>query len=138
MRCVMSSWWGADDGAQTGLQAGQSARRLYSSILESQQSGPGVATQSRPNVDPQQQSAASAFSLDVTARLVIRVIRDTTAIANCYRVQFEKFRAPLTALVLSNSSISAFGPRDLTTLQPGQTVLTAVHEQLPYAIILGV
>src|SRR5438874_1640226 len=130
---MAGSWWGAgDSGAEAGLQAGQSARRLYATILESQGSAPGVGTQSRPNVDPQQQSAASLYSLDVQPRLVIGVITDSTAIANCYRVQFEKFRSPLTAVCLSNSSLSAFGPRDLTTLQPGQAVLALVHEQLPY------
>jgi len=44
----------------------------------------------------------------------------------------------MTGVWLADTSISAFGPRDLTTLQPGQVVLTVIHEHWPSAIILGV
>jgi len=105
-------------------------RRLYLASLESQHSAPGTITQSRPIVDPQLQGAASRFSFNNTARLVIATITDTTALANCYRLQFEKGKQPMTGFKLADSSLSAFGPRDMTTLQPGQSVLCVLHDHL--------
>lgn len=123
---------------QAALDSGLSVRRLYNSILENQHAAPGQITQSRPNVDPHQQTAGGLLSFNSTARLVIGTITDTCAIANAYRVQFEKYKQPMVATWGADSSVSAFGPRDLTTLQPGTTVVAMVHEQIPYAILLSV
>lgn len=121
---------------QAALDSGLSVRRLYASVLESQHGAPGQINQSRPNVDPHQQAAGSLLSFNSTARLVLGTITDTCAIANAYRVAFEKYKQPMVACWGADSSISAFGPRDLTTLQPGTQVVAMVHDQMPYAVLL--
>ncbi len=122
----------------TSIAAGAVTRRLFLSLLESQHAVFGAGTQARPNMDPQQQSAASLFSLNTQPRLLMGVITDTAVVAHAYRVQFEKYKQPMVGVWMADSSVSAFGPRDMTTLQPGTAVLALVHQHLQYAIILGV
>lgn len=118
-----------DDGLYT--------RRLASRVLEAQYGAPGPINQSRPVTDPQSQTAASMFSLHQTARIVMGIITDCTAIGNAYRVQLEKGKQPVVAFLGGRTTSSVFGVRELNTLQPGTMVTCIWHEQMPYAQIVS-
>lgn len=105
---------------------------------EAQYGAPGPINQSRPVADPQHQSAASLLSFYNTSRIVMGSIVGATAIANAYKVFFEKAKQPGIAYLAPRSSCSASGPRELTTLQPGTMVACICHEQMPYSLIIGV
>ncbi len=117
---------------------GQHTRRLTDLIAEAQYGASGPINQSRPNSDPQNQTAASLLSLNNTARVVLATITDCTAVANVYRVQFEKLHPPMVAVRMTRTTCSVSGVRDLGTLQAGSFVICLVHPQLSYAVIVGV
>jgi hypothetical protein len=114
------------------------ARRLAGRALEAQHSGPGAFNQMRPLTDPQNQTSASLHSLNATARILMGMITDSTAIGNAYRVQFEKGKQPVVAFFGPRTTCSTFGAREINTLQPGTMVTCVWHEQMPYAQILTV
>lgn len=118
------------------IDPGNAMRRFIRSMQESQFAAPGAFTQSRPLTDPQNQTSAALHSANVTARVVFGLITDCTAIGNTYRVQFEKMKQPVVAIYGGHTTNSAFGSREVTTLQPGTPVACIWHEQLPYAQIL--
>lgn len=123
--------------AETAHVAGESVRRFAAQLKEAQYGGPGPFNQTRPNSDPQSQTSASLHSFNVTARIVMGQITDTTAIGNVYRVQLEKAKAPVVAIFAPRTSIGTFGARELTTLQPGTVVSCLVHEQMAVAQIIA-
>jgi hypothetical protein len=95
-------------------------------------------TQNAFKSDPQSQTSAWLHAHDKTARTLVGTITDSCAIAHVYRVQFEKGQHVIPCTLLSTTSHSLFGTRDLRTLQPGTTVVALVHQQYQYGIILGV
>ena len=116
---------------------GSAHRRFASRQAEAPYGAPGPINQSRPNQDTQNQTSASLHSLNTTARVVLGIITDCTAIGNAYRVQFEKVKQPVVAFLGSRTTNSIFGVRELNTLQPGTQVTCIWHEQLPYAQIIS-
>lgn len=121
----------------TYSDVGQAARRTEHRLYEAQYGAPGPINQTRPVTDPQNQTAASMLSLDRTARIVYGLITDSTAIGNAYRVQLEFAKQPVVAFYGARTTIGSFGPRELTTLQPGTLVTCVMHEHLPYAQIIA-
>jgi len=117
---------------------GAALRRSVLRSLEAQYASPGAITQTRPSTDPQNQTAASLLSLNAAPRLTVGTITDSTAIASAYRVQFEKVKEPMAACLLSSTTASTYGTREIRTLQPGTMVYCILHEQLNYAYIIGV
>jgi hypothetical protein len=113
-------------------------RRLTRQIMEAQYGAAGPINQSRPVADPQNQTAASLLSFNNTARIVFGCITGVSAVANCYRVYYEKAKAPGIAVLTPLTTCAASGPRDLRTLQPGTMVICIVHDQIPYSFIIGV
>jgi hypothetical protein len=111
---------------------------LRQELRESQYAFPGAVTQSRPLSDPQNQTRASQLSFHQTARLVIGCIAGATAVANVYKVFFEKAKTPGIAYFAPRTTCGVSGPRELTTLQPGSLVLCACHPQLIHSVILCV
>ena len=91
-----------------------------------------------PIADPQNQKAANAFSFAHTSRVVWGTITDTTALANVYRVQFEKGVAPLPCMYAPRTTHSAYGIRELTTLQAGTSVLCVIHPHVHNGVIFAV
>jgi len=99
--------------------------------------GQGNYTQARPAADPQFQAALDGLNFHHTTQLVQGVITDVAVIANCYRVQLEKMRSPITATLGTFSTHGATGVCDLTTLPVGTWVIVAVHPASYYGIIIG-
>jgi len=116
---------------------GAVGRRQGNKMMEAQYGAPGPINQSRPNQDPQNQTAASLLSFNSTARVLIGQITDCTSLAHVYRVQFEKTVQPMVATFLPRSCCASTGPKELTTLQVGTPVVCVVHDQLPWAAILN-
>ena len=129
---------GKQKKAHRGDAAELGVRKVRQEISESQHGAAGPINQSRPVSDPQQQTAGSLFSLNTTGRLVVGSITDATAIANCYRVQFEKAKHPIPCVLGSHMATSARGARDLRTIEPGSMVVVMLHNHLMYGIILCV
>jgi len=72
-----------------------------------------------------------------TAQILIGVIIDGVATANCYRVQVEKAVAPVLATPLTHNSQTALGASSISTYAPGTAVILAVHHRAEVAYILG-
>lgn len=72
-----------------------------------------------------------------TARLCLGWIVDGTAIANCYRVQIEKHRAPVMATQVTRTSNACFGATEITSLAPGTPVIVMLHDKIDLAQIVG-
>lgn len=124
--------------SQPSVDLGAQVRRVRREMHEAQYGIPGPINQARPLADPQNQTAASLLSLHNTARTVFGCITGVTAVANVYRVQFEKAKQPTICVYGARTTCAVSGPRDLTTLQAGTVVLCVLHDQIPYGIITGV
>ena len=121
-----------------GSNINAATRRFATQTRQAQFGVPGPINQAQPNADPQNQTAASLFSFNTTARIVFGVVTDVTSIANAYRVQLEKHKQPVVAYLAPRTSCNIFGARELTTLLPGTQVQCIWHEQLSVASIIAV
>lgn len=104
---------------------------------ENQYETAGPRTQTSPNFDPRQQTAAALHSFDNTLRLHVGTITDTCALANAYRVQLEKGHQPIVAYWLPSSSLNIFGAKGACSIVPGTSVIVACHPQMSYGLIIG-
>lgn len=84
---------------------------------------PGEITQSVPNTDKQQQTAASKQSLYTMGRMAVGKITDNTNLAGAYRIQFDNTTNTRVGYPLQLSGTGAFGTRDLTNYCPGTSVV---------------
>lgn len=126
-------------GAASPDQSINAAIRRYSlRYLENQYGGPGPFNQSRPVTDPQNQTSASLHSLNTGPRIAFGIITDSTAVANAYRVQFEKGKQPMVACLNPGTTVSTYGTREINTLQPGTMVGCIIHDQFKHAHIFTV
>lgn len=122
--------------SQHARNDGLGLRRLWQRIQEGPYP-PGWITQSRPLADPAFQAGHSQHNLAVAPRLVEGVITDATSVANCYRVQLEGLRAPITATLGGLGATGASGARSLVTLPMGTKVHVLWHPNTYYGVIIG-
>jgi len=87
--------------------------------------------------DPNCKHVGFKLGFQDTGRLCLGWIVDGTAIANCYRVQIEKMRAPLAAAACTHNSHGVVGAKSLTSYAPGTPVILMVHDKMDLAYILG-
>lgn len=116
----------------------QAARRLQNAT----QFGSRTATaayggQLTPVADPNINLVGFKAGFQDTGRVCVGWIVDGTAIANCYRVQVEKGRAPIIAASVTNTSAVCFGASEINTFSPGTPVVLMVHDKLSTGYILG-
>ena len=112
-----------------------SARQIQTAVRES--SWLNNSGQNRPFADPQNQSVFHRNSFNLPSRIVYGVIVDYTPTAHCYKVQVDRGHSAVAAVLLADSSLTAWGARRITLLQPGTGVWLAITEQSRYGYILG-
>ncbi len=99
---------------------------------------PGSGSQRESVRDPWSQASATTFGFGQTAVLKLGTITDSTAIANCYRVQLEKGTATLLGLFATHAASEIIGAKPLGTIPPGTPVICVEHPHAQYVIIIGV
>lgn len=90
-----------------------------------------------PSADPFRNGTSFATSLNNGGTLCTGEIIDGAVIANCYRVNIERLETPRWAVALTATSQSAIGATEINTFSPGTGVLLYMHNELPYALIIG-
>jgi hypothetical protein len=120
----MAPWNKSDSGAI--------ARRVLALSRETPQ---GIT---RPIIDTGLQSGLSLLNFGFPTFPAFGVIVDSCALTYTYKVQVEKGHPTITAVQLCQTSLGAFGCRQLNTLTPGTGVWLLLHEKSYYGVIIGV
>jgi len=128
----------ATSGQSAVSGSGQSIRRLKKQANEAAYTQSGGVTQARPVSDSAMQAGLSFQSDYRLPHLVVGQITDATALANCYRVQFEKNVKPLVCVLGSLGAVNTFGAKAVTTLQTGTRVLCAISDGASFGVVLAV
>lgn len=127
----------AGGNASRSDQSGLSIRRLYQQAQE----GPfaqGLITATRAASDPKNKQGLLHNSQFRDTMVLHGVITDCTALANCYRVQLDRGRAPMPCTFGGLGTNFATGARSITTLQPGTRVVVLWHPRSVFGVILAV
>lgn len=119
------------------MAGGHQYRRLDRNNDKIQVLPPGSSTQRQPVRDPWSQAQAATQSFDQTARLKIGTVTDTTAYANCYRVQMEKGTATMLGVLAAQAAAEIMGAKSIGTIPPGTLVICVEHAQAAFVMILG-
>lgn len=131
---------GGANSAQYGAPADPTAaaRRIqHQTAYASRGATAAYGSQLQPVADPNCKLVGYKLGFQDTGRLCLGWIVDGTAIANCYRVQVEKGRAPVAAIPMSQTSASCFGATAICGYTPGTSVVVMLHDKLNIAYILG-
>jgi hypothetical protein len=91
----------------------------------------------RPVADPGSKLVGYRTSFLESGRLLLGMIMDGTAVANCYRVQVEKGTAPIIATACTHGSGVCLGASEITTYAPGTSVIVMMHDNHYEGYILG-
>ena len=98
---------------------------------------PAHGAQMVPVQDPFSRSIGYSTSFVESGRLLIGMIMDGTAVANCYRVHIEKGSAPIMASACTHGSGACLGATEINTYAPGTSVIVMTHDNLSDGYILG-
>jgi hypothetical protein len=131
---------GGPSAAQHGPQPdpGAAARRVYNHTAGASRGATAAyGSQLQPVADPNCKLVGYKLGFQDTGRLCLGWIVDGTAIANCYRVQVEKGRAPVVAIATTSTSNSCFGATEINGYTPGTAVVLMIHDKVETALILG-
>jgi hypothetical protein len=113
------------------------ARRIQAALSGSRSATAALGAQLAAVADPNCKQVGYKLGFQDTGRLVLGWVVDGTAIANCYRVQVEKGRAPLMAATVSGTTQACFGASEINTYTPGTPVVLMIHDKVDLAYILG-
>lgn len=72
-----------------------------------------------------------------TGRVLFGIIRDGTAIANCYVVHLDHGHNPIIATTMSHASSAMFGATEINTYVPGTRVMVVLHDSDRHGFIIG-
>ena len=140
---------GADTGGRgVNLQPSKTVSQLTDPTaaarkldIDTRQSTPTASTSHvanlAPTADPLNRAIAFGTSLNNGGNICVGEIIDGTAVANCYRVNIERLELSRMAVAISATSHSVLGATGINTYAPGTSVLLYLHNDLPYAMILG-
>ena len=131
---------GGPSASQHGSQPdpGAAARRVHNYTAGASRGATAAyGSQLQPVADPNCKLVGYKLGFQDTGRLCLGWIVDGTAIANCYRVQVEKGRAPVVAIATTNTSNSCLGATEINGYTPGTSVVLMIHDKVETAFILG-
>ena len=113
-------------------------RQLSRATLESSpHAGNAYDAQTSPAQDPNSKLIGYRTGFVESGRLLIGMIMDGTAVANCYRVHIEKGSAPIMASACTHGSGVCLGATEINTYAPGTSVIVMTHDNLRDGYILG-
>lgn len=118
--------------------AGLAARQVrQETAYSSQYATNAYGSHMRPVSDPNCRLGGYRTSFLEAGRMLLGVIMDGTAVANCYRVHIEKGAAPIIASACSHGSGTCLGATEINTYTPGTSVIVMTHDNLHEGFILG-
>jgi len=131
-------WQAPEMAPQPIIDPGFPARQVRHETAQSSQFATAAyGAHMRPVSDPSSKLIGYRTSFLEGGRLLLGVIMDGTAIANCYRVHIEKGAAPIIATACTHGSGAAIGATEINTYAPGTSVIVMTHDNHSEGYILG-
>lgn len=131
-------WRSPSTTTQHTPDAGLAARQVrQETAYSSQYATNAYGSHMRPVSDPNCRLVGYRTSFIESGRMLLGVIMDGTAVANCYRVHIEKGSAPIIASACSHGSGTCLGATEINTYTPGTSVIVMTHDNLHEGFILG-
>jgi hypothetical protein len=119
------------------FDSGFFARMVQNYVQGGRETSSARGAQGSPLADPTSQLANWHMGMQDAGRMLLGVIVDGTAIANCYRVQLEKGMATVLATATAHGSAAALGATEITTYAPGTAVIVMMHDRNTTGYIIG-
>ena len=131
-------WRTPSTASQPAQDVGFAARQVRHDTADSAQHATAAyGTHMRPVQDPNSKLIGYRTGFVEAGRLLIGMIMDGTAVANCYRVHIEKGSAPIIASACTHGSGACLGATEINTYAPGTSVIVMTHDNLYEGYILG-
>lgn len=131
-------WRSPSTAPQSVPDAGLAARQVRQETAQSSQYATSAyGTHMRPAQDPNCKLVGYRTGFLEAGRMLVGIIMDGTAIANCYRVHVEKGSAPIIATACTHGSGVCLGASEITTYAPGTCVIVMMHDSHYEGYILG-